>query len=57
VRWERRRGAGLDPQGGFSPADGAAQWQRICDFDNALHPPDNVEALGQMMANLQRHGR
>lgn len=57
VRWERSLGAGFDPQAGFSPDDVAAQWQRICDFDNALHPSDNVEALGQMMANLQRHGR
>lgn len=57
VRWERSLGAGFDPQAGFSPDDVAAQWQRICDFDNALHPADNVEALGQMMANLQRHGR
>lgn len=54
VRWERSLGAGFDPRAGFSPEDVAAQWQRICDFDGAAHPADNVEALREMMANLQK---
>ena len=40
---------------GFSPEDVAAQWQRICDFEGAAHPADNVEALKEMMANLQKY--
>lgn len=54
VRWERSLGAGFDPHAGFSPEDVAAQWQTISDFSEAVHPADNVEALKEMMANLQR---
>ncbi len=55
VRWERSLGAGFDPVTGFSPEEVAAQWQRINDFGNAVHPQDNVEALKQMMANVQKY--
>jgi len=55
VRWERSLGAGFDPHAGFSPEDVAAQWQVISDFGGAVHPQDNVEALKEMMANLQRY--
>lgn len=55
VRWERSLGAGFDPVAGFSPEEVAAQWQRINDFGDAVHPQDNVEALKQMMANLQKY--
>lgn len=55
VRWERSLGVGFDPKAGFSPDDVAAQWQRICDFQGAAHPVDNVEALKEMMANLQKY--
>ncbi|TDV55557.1 NAD(P)-dependent dehydrogenase (short-subunit alcohol dehydrogenase family) [Pseudomonas graminis] len=54
VRWERSLGAGFDPRAGFSPEDVAAQWQAISDFSDAVHPADNVEALKEMMANLQK---
>jgi NAD(P)-dependent dehydrogenase (short-subunit alcohol dehydrogenase family) len=54
VRWERSLGAGFNPHAGFSPEDVAAQWQTISDFSNAVHPADNVEALKEMMANLQK---
>lgn len=57
VRWERSLGAGFDPQAGFSPDDVAAQWQTINDFTDAAHPRDNVEALKEMMANLQKHAK
>jgi len=56
VRWERSLGAGFDPHAGFSPEDVAAQWQTISDFSDAVHPADNVEALKEMMANLQTFG-
>ncbi|ARU89564.1 SDR family oxidoreductase [Pseudomonas sp. M30-35] len=55
VRWERSLGAGFDPREGFSPEDVAAHWAQICDFENAAHPADNVEALKEMMANLQKY--
>jgi hypothetical protein len=55
VRWERSLGAGFDPNKGFSPEDVAAHWQQICDFKDAVHPNDNLEALKEMMANLQRY--
>ena len=55
VRWERSLGFGFDPKAGFDAEDVAAHWQQICDFENAAHPADNVEALREMMANLQRH--
>ncbi|MGE8407226.1 MAG: SDR family oxidoreductase [Pseudomonas sp.] len=54
VRWERSLGAGFDPREGFSPEDVAANWARIGDFDGAVHPKDSLEALQQMMANLQK---
>ena len=57
VRWERSLGAGFDPQSGFSPDDVAAQWQTINDFTDAAHPRDNVEALKEMMANLQKYAK
>ncbi|HEX8595499.1 MAG TPA: SDR family oxidoreductase [Pseudomonas sp.] len=55
VRWERSLGAGFDPHHGFGPEDVAAQWQTINDFQDAVHPQDNVEALKEMMAHLQRY--
>ncbi|WP_454911233.1 SDR family oxidoreductase [Stutzerimonas chloritidismutans] len=55
VRWERSLGVGFDPQAGFDAEDVAAQWQRICSFENAAHPADNMEALKEMMANLQKY--
>jgi NAD(P)-dependent dehydrogenase (short-subunit alcohol dehydrogenase family) len=54
VRWERSLGAGFNPHAGFSPEDVAAQWQTISDFSDAAHPADNIEALKEMMANLQK---
>lgn len=54
VRWERSLGAGFDPRAGFSPEDVAASWEQICSFENAVHPATNVEAMKEMMANLQR---
>ena len=54
VRWERSLGAGFNPHAGFSPEDVVAQWQTISDFSDAVHPADNVEALKEMMANLQK---
>ena len=55
VRWERSLGVGFDPQAGFDAEDVAAQWQHICNFENAAHPADNMEALKEMMANLQKY--
>ncbi|MNP24950.1 putative short-chain type dehydrogenase/reductase [compost metagenome] len=55
VRWERSLGIGFDPQAGFDVADVAAGWQQICDFADAAHPADNIEALREMMANLQKY--
>ncbi|WP_137818060.1 SDR family oxidoreductase [Pseudomonas sp. 2FG] len=55
VRWERSNGAGFDPQAGFDAEDVAAQWQQICDFEGASHPADNIEAMTQMLANLQKY--
>lgn len=57
VRWERSAGANFDPQAGFTPEDVAAQWQTISDFEGAVHPADNIEALKAMMANLQKFVR
>ncbi|MND98486.1 putative short-chain type dehydrogenase/reductase [compost metagenome] len=54
VRWERSLGVGFDPHQGFSPEDVAANWQTIGDFTDAVHPRDSLEALQQMMANLQQ---
>ncbi|WP_373387498.1 SDR family oxidoreductase [Pseudomonas alcaligenes] len=55
VRWERSLGAGFDPKAGFSPEDVAASWKQIGDFAGAVHPDDNVTALREMMANLQKY--
>ena len=55
TRWERSLGAGFDPKVGFSPEDVASNWQQICDFDGAVHPDDNIAALREMMANLQKY--
>ena len=54
TRWERSLGVGFDPEAGFSPHDVAAHWAQICDFEGAAHPKDNIEALKEMMANLQK---
>ncbi len=54
TRWERSLGVGFDPETGFSSDDVAAHWQQICDFEGAAHPKDNIEALKEMMANLQK---
>ncbi|MBP5090472.1 serine/threonine protein kinase, partial [Pseudomonas chlororaphis] len=45
----------FDPREGFSPEDVAANWQQICDFEGAAHPKDNIEALREMMQNLQKY--
>jgi len=55
VRWERSLGVGFDPRKGFSVEDVASNFAQICDFENAAHPKDNVEALREMMANLQKY--
>ncbi|WP_017904255.1 SDR family oxidoreductase [Pseudomonas asplenii] len=55
TRWERSLGVGFDPRHGFSVDEVAANWQKICDFDNAVHPKDTPESLQQMMANLQKY--
>ncbi|WP_313056550.1 SDR family oxidoreductase [Stutzerimonas nitrititolerans] len=55
VRWERSLGMGFDPNAGFDAEDVAANWLQICNFENAAHPADNLEALREMMANLQKH--
>jgi len=55
TRWERSLGVGFDPEAGFSPEDVAAHWQQIGDFEGAVHPKDNIEALKEMMANLQKY--
>ena len=55
VRWERSLGMGFDPNADFDAEDVAANWQQICNFENAAHPADNLEALREMMANLQKH--
>ncbi|KPA93380.1 MULTISPECIES: SDR family oxidoreductase [Pseudomonas] len=55
TRWERSLGVGFDPHNGFGVDEVAANWQKICDFDNAVHPADTPESLQQMMANLQKY--
>lgn len=55
TRWERSIGAGFDPRTGFSPEEVAASWQNICDFEGAAHPKDTIEALQEMMKNLQHY--
>ncbi|OPA97857.1 serine/threonine protein kinase [Pseudomonas fluorescens] len=54
TRWERSLGMGFDPEAGFTPDDVVAHWAQICDFEGAAHPKDNIEALKEMMANLQK---
>ena len=54
VRWERSLGAGFDPKAGFDAEDVAANWEKICNFENAAHPANNIEAMKEMMANLQK---
>ena len=56
VRWERSLGVGFDPRAGIAVEDVAANWQQLCDFEGAVHPRDTVEALREMMANLQKYG-
>ncbi|WP_313644944.1 SDR family oxidoreductase [Pseudomonas sp.] len=53
VRWERSLGVGFDPAQGFTPEQVAQHWAQIGDFEGAVHPQDNLQALQQMMANLQ----
>ncbi|WP_172144553.1 MULTISPECIES: SDR family oxidoreductase [Pseudomonas] len=55
TRWERSLGTGFDPRVGFSPEDVAEHWQQICNFDDAVHPADNIEALQAMMKHLQQY--
>ncbi|WP_416422570.1 SDR family oxidoreductase [Pseudomonas sp. App30] len=55
VRWERSLGVGFDPQQGMSVEDIAKEWANIGNFDNAVHPADNIEALREMMAHLQQY--
>ncbi|WP_324731481.1 SDR family oxidoreductase [Pseudomonas paeninsulae] len=55
TRWERSLGTGFDPRAGFSPEDVADHWQQICDFDDAVHPADTIEALQAMMKHLQQY--
>lgn len=54
VRWERSLGVGFDPREGFTPEQVADNWEQIGNFENAVHPQDSLQALQQMMANLQR---
>ncbi|MBH3311552.1 SDR family oxidoreductase [Pseudomonas mosselii] len=55
VRWERSQGVGFDPREGFTPEQVADNWARIGDFEGAGHPQDSLQALQQMMANLQKY--
>ncbi|NBA95014.1 SDR family oxidoreductase [Pseudomonas sp. R5(2019)] len=55
LRWERSLGVGFDPHQGIAVEDVAANWQRIGDFEGAVHPQDTPESLQQMMANLQQY--
>ncbi|NIE76445.1 SDR family oxidoreductase [Pantoea sp. Ap-967] len=55
VRWERSLGVGFDPAEGFTPEQVAQNWERIADFEGAVHPRDNLQSLQQMMANLQKY--
>jgi NAD(P)-dependent dehydrogenase (short-subunit alcohol dehydrogenase family) len=54
LRWERSLGVGFDPQRGFSPEDVAANFAQICDFAGAAHPQDSLQAMQEMLANLQK---
>ena len=55
VRWARSLGVGFDPNAGFTPEQVAEHWAQIGDFDGAVHPEDSLQALQQMMANLERY--
>ncbi len=55
VRWERSLGVGFDPREGYAVEDVAANWAQIGNFEGAVHPADNIEALQQMMQNLQKY--
>jgi hypothetical protein len=55
LRWERSVGVGFDPREGFTPEQVADHWAQIGDFEGALHPEDSLQALQQMMANLQKY--
>lgn len=44
-----------DPAVGFDTEEVAARWDDTCSFDNATHPADNMQALQDMMANLQKY--
>ncbi|MEH6389477.1 MULTISPECIES: SDR family oxidoreductase [Pseudomonas] len=54
VRWERSLGIGFNPDEGYSPEDVAANFEQLCSFENAVHPKDNIEALRELMANIQK---
>jgi len=55
VRWERSLGVGFDPHQGMSVDAIAKEWANIGNFEDAVHPRDNVEALEQMMVNLKKY--
>ncbi len=54
VRWERSLGIGFNPDEGFTPEDVAANFEHLCSFEGAVHPKDNIEALRELMANIQK---
>lgn len=54
VRWERSLGIGFNPDEGYTPEDVAANFEKLCDFAGAVHPKDNIEALRELMANIQK---
>jgi len=54
VRWERSLGIGFNPDEGFSVEDVAANFEQLCSFEGAVHPKNNIEALKELMANIQK---
>ncbi|SDU24385.1 SDR family oxidoreductase [Halopseudomonas salegens] len=54
VRWERSLGIGFNPDEGFTPEDVAANFEQLCSFEGAVHPKDNIEALKELMENIQK---
>ncbi|TVP92641.1 MAG: SDR family oxidoreductase [Pseudomonadaceae bacterium] len=54
VRWERSLGIGFNPDEGFTPEDVAANFEKLCSFEGAVHPKDNIEALKELMENIQK---
>ena len=54
VRWERSLGIGFNPDEGFTPEDVQANFEQLCSFENAVHPKDNIEALKELMQNIQK---